>query len=131
MCVCFSNDCFPVFPSVLLILEWHQYDDIVCKASSKNFWKTFIPFSHDKNKDVVGGKIIAANIMLENIFSILGTWSPDNLRNFLFQLKQFYAVTTDPRVFDGRQMQWTELNFGTQQVSCLLLTDTRKQTFSY
>lgn len=129
MCVCFSNHCFPVFLSVLLTLEWHQYDDIVCKASMlKNIRKIV---ALDKNKDVVKGKKIAANIMLENIFSILGTWSPDNLRNFLGQLKQFYFVTKEPRVFEDRQVPWTELNFGTQQVSPFLLTDTGKQVLSY
>ncbi|XP_050764641.1 E3 ubiquitin-protein ligase RNF213 [Gymnogyps californianus] len=105
--------------------EWHQYDDIVCAKPSvmKNFWNML---SRDKNKDVVEGKIIAANIMLENIFSILETLSPDNLRNFFSQLRQFYAVTTDPRVHDGRGMPWTELNFGRQQVNDLLLKYMRK-----
>ncbi|KGL94781.1 E3 ubiquitin-protein ligase RNF213, partial [Charadrius vociferus] len=113
------NRCLFIRDSLVSNGEWHQYDDIVCKASvMKSVLKMFL---RDKTKDVVKGKIIAANIMLENIFSILGTWSPDNLRNFLFQLKQFYVVTKDPRVYDGRQMQWTELNFGTQQVNDLLL----------
>lgn len=115
---------------MFLILEWHQYDDIVCAKPSvlKNFFKRF---SVNETKKVVEGKKIAANIMLENIFSILGTWSPDNLRNFFFQLRQFHVVTINPWVYDGRKMLWTELNFGTEQVICFLLTDTRKQTFSY
>ncbi|KAM6377190.1 E3 ubiquitin-protein ligase RNF213 [Pluvialis apricaria] len=118
------NRCLFIRDSLVSNGEWHQYDDIVCKASIiKNVRKVF---SRDKTKDVVEGKIIAANIMLENIFSILGTWSLDNLRNFLFQLKQFYVVTKDPSVYDGRQMQWTELNFGTQQVNDLLLKYMRK-----
>lgn len=114
----------------VVILEWHQYDDIVCAKPSvmRNFWKMI---SRNKNKEVVEGKIIAANIMLENIFSILGTWSPNNLRNFFCQLNQFYVVTVEPCVFDGRATLWTELNFGVQQVICFLLTDTSKQAFSY
>lgn len=76
-------------------------------------------------KNIVKGKIIAANIMLENIFSILGTWSPNNLRNFLFQLRQFYVVTVEPVVHEGCRVLWAELNFGAQEVICLLFTDTR------
>lgn len=114
MCVCSSNDCFPVF-FVLLIPEWHQYDDIVCAKLSvvKNLWHMV---SRNGYKDVVEGKKIAANIMLESIFSILGTWSSSNLRGFIFQLRQFYVVTREPWVFDGEEMPWMELNFGPEQV---------------
>uniref|UniRef100_A0A803YCM8 RING-type E3 ubiquitin transferase n=1 Tax=Meleagris gallopavo TaxID=9103 RepID=A0A803YCM8_MELGA len=78
--------------------EWHQYDDF---------------------KD-------AAEIMLESIFSILGTWSSINMKNFLCQLKQFYVVTKDPCVFDGVYMKWCELDFGPEQVNDLLLQHIRK-----
>ncbi|KAM6344814.1 E3 ubiquitin-protein ligase RNF213 isoform 2-T4 [Alca torda] len=118
------NRCLFINSRLLSNGEWHQYDDIVCKASMRKNLRKMIPF--DKDKDVVEGKKIAANIMLENIFSILGTWSTDNLRNFLVQLKQFYFVTKDPRVFDGTSMQWRELNFGRQQVNDLLLQYMRK-----
>ncbi|KAM9281709.1 E3 ubiquitin-protein ligase RNF213 isoform 3-T4 [Morus bassanus] len=119
------NRCLIIKSNLLNSGEWHQYDDIVCAKPSamKNFWKMI---SGNKTKEVVEGKIIAANIMLENIFSILGTWSPENLRNFLFQLRQFYVVTSDPWIYDGKEMQWTELNFGTQQVNDLLLKYMRK-----
>uniref|UniRef100_A0A8C3KDY2 Uncharacterized protein n=1 Tax=Calidris pygmaea TaxID=425635 RepID=A0A8C3KDY2_9CHAR len=124
----YVNRCLFIKSNLVSNGEWHQYDDIVCKSSlMKNVQKMF---SFDKKKDVVKGKTIAANIMLENIFSILGTWSLNNLRSFLCQLKQFYVVTKDPRVYDGREIRWTELNFGTQQVSCFLLTDTGKQAFT-
>ncbi|KAK4812085.1 hypothetical protein QYF61_026917 [Mycteria americana] len=121
----YVNRCLFIRGNLLNNGEWHQYDDIVCAKPSivKNFWKTL---SGSKNKDVVEGKIIAANTMLENIFSILGTWSPDNLRNFLFQLIQFYVVTRDPQIYDGRAALWTELNFGTQQVNDLLLKYMKK-----
>uniref|UniRef100_A0A8B9Z5U4 RING-type E3 ubiquitin transferase n=1 Tax=Buteo japonicus TaxID=224669 RepID=A0A8B9Z5U4_9AVES len=120
----YVNRCLLIRGNILNNGEWHQYDDIVCAKPSvmRNFWKMI---SRNKNKEVVEGKIIAANIMLENIFSILGTWSPNNLRNFFYQLNQFYVVTVEPRVFDGGAVLWTELNFGVQQVICFLLTDTK------
>ncbi|XP_049669068.1 E3 ubiquitin-protein ligase RNF213 isoform X5 [Accipiter gentilis] len=116
----YVNRCLLIRGDILNNGEWHQYDDIVCAKPSvmRNFWKMI---SRNKNKEVVEGKIIAANIMLENIFSILGTWSPNNLRNFFCQLNQFYVVTVEPCVFDGRATLWTELNFGVQQVNDLLL----------
>ncbi|KAM6245288.1 E3 ubiquitin-protein ligase RNF213 [Porphyrio hochstetteri] len=119
------NRCLLIKSSLLNNGEWHQYDDIVCMKPSmmKNVKEMFFG---SKNKDVVEGKIIAANIMLENIFSILGTWDPCNLKNFLSQLKQFYFVTRDPWVHEGRERQWTELNFGTQQVNDLLLKYMKK-----
>uniref|UniRef100_A0A8C4TU02 RING-type E3 ubiquitin transferase n=1 Tax=Falco tinnunculus TaxID=100819 RepID=A0A8C4TU02_FALTI len=119
------NRCLFIRGDLLNDGEWHQYDDIVCAKPSvmKNLKNMLF---RDENKGVVDGKIIAANIMLESIFSILGTWSPNNLRNCLFQLRQFYVVTADPWVHDGVEMQWTELKFGTQQV-IFLLTGTRKQ----
>lgn len=130
-CVCFSNDCFPVFSSVFF-LEWHQYDDIVCaKPSTFENIKSLLGMFLHQTKNIVKGKIIAANIMLENIFSILGTWSPNNLRNFLFQLRQFYVVTVEPVVHEGHMVLWAELNFGAQEVICLLFTDTRGEMFSY
>ncbi|XP_042658256.1 E3 ubiquitin-protein ligase RNF213 isoform X2 [Tyto alba] len=120
----YVNRCLLIRSNLLNDGEWHQYDDIVCAESAlKSFLKML---SRDKNKDVVEGKTVAANIMLENIFSILGTWSPNNLRNFLFQLRQFYVVTADQWVYDGKEMQWTELNFGTRQVNDLLLKYMRK-----
>ncbi|XP_053850563.1 E3 ubiquitin-protein ligase RNF213 [Vidua macroura] len=116
------NRCLLVNRTFLNNGEWHQYDDIVCAKPSK--FKKY--FTFDKNKEVVEGKKIAANIMLESIFSILGTWSPDNLRNFFYQLKQFHNVAVAQRVFDGRAMLWIELNFSTEQVNDLLLKYMKK-----
>uniref|UniRef100_A0A8D2MIK3 RING-type E3 ubiquitin transferase n=1 Tax=Zonotrichia albicollis TaxID=44394 RepID=A0A8D2MIK3_ZONAL len=75
---------------------WHQYDDIVCAKPSmlKNFQQKV---GFDNNKEVAKGKKIAAKIMLESIFSILATRSPDNLRNFFCQLKQFHYVAVGQR----------------------------------
>ncbi|XP_071430029.1 E3 ubiquitin-protein ligase RNF213 isoform X2 [Pithys albifrons albifrons] len=119
------NRCLLIRSTLLNNGEWHQYDDIVCAKPPflKNLWNSVIG---DKNKEVVQGKKIAANVMLENIFSILETWSPENLRNFRFQLYQFYDVTMAQRVYDGGKMLWTELNFGEKQVKDLLLNYMKK-----
>lgn len=119
------NRCLLIKKTLLNNGEWHQYDDIVCAKPSrlKNVWQIF---AGDKNKEVVEGKKIAAGVMLESIFSILGTWSPDNLRNFICQLRQFYCVAVAQRVFDGKAMPWVELNFSTEQVNDLLLKYMRK-----
>ncbi|XP_068007364.1 E3 ubiquitin-protein ligase RNF213 isoform X3 [Melanerpes formicivorus] len=116
----YVNRCLIIKDFLLNNGEWHQYDDIVCAEPSilKNLSHMFF---RDKNKEVVQGKKIAASFMIKKIFSILGTWNANNLRNFLMQLKQFYVVTSYPLVFDGRPMLWTGLDFGTQQVNELLL----------
>uniref|UniRef100_A0A8V1AN22 RING-type E3 ubiquitin transferase n=1 Tax=Gallus gallus TaxID=9031 RepID=A0A8V1AN22_CHICK len=123
------NRCLYVSSNLINNREWHQYDDIVCKKPSmvKSLWS----FLQDKTKDVVEGKKIAAEIMLENIFSILGTWNPINMRNFLFQLRQFHVVAAHPSVYDGAYMPWIELGFGTQQVNDLLLQYMRKIASSF
>ncbi|KAK2528363.1 Rnf213 [Columba guinea] len=122
----YVNRCLYIRGELLNGREWHQYDDIVCaKPSTFENIKSLWGFLH-QTKNIVKGKIIAANIMLENIFSILGTWSPNNLRNFLFQLRQFYVVTVEPVVHEGRRVLWAELNFGAQEVNDLLLDYMRK-----
>ncbi|KAM3660653.1 E3 ubiquitin-protein ligase RNF213 [Ammospiza maritima maritima] len=119
------NRCLLIYRDLLNNGEWHQYDDIVCARPSKfkNIWQIL---TFDKTKEVVEGKKIAANIMLESIFSILGTWSPDNLRNFFCQLRQFHNVAGAQRVFDGKATVWRELNFSTEQVNDLLLKYMKK-----
>lgn len=118
-----------LFPCVA-VPEWHQYDDIVCakppKLNLRSFWQTL---TGDKNKEVVEGKKIAASVMLESIFSILGTWSPDNLRNFFGQLRQFLDVTTALRVFEGKPVVWRELDFSADQVTPSLAQ--RQKTFHH
>ncbi|XP_048179403.1 E3 ubiquitin-protein ligase RNF213 isoform X1 [Corvus hawaiiensis] len=123
------NRCLMIKRSLLNNGEWHQYDDIVCahpswiKAQTRKFWETIIG---DKNKEVVEGKKIAASVMLESIFSILGTWSHDNLRNFFCQLRQFHSVAVAQLVFDGKPKPWVELNFSAQQVHDLLIKYMKK-----
>ncbi|NWZ10455.1 RN213 ligase, partial [Agelaius phoeniceus] len=114
------NRCLLINSRFLKNGVWHQYDDIVCAKPStvKNIRQKL---SLDKNKEIVEGKKIAANIMLESIFSILETWNPDNLSNFFCQMRQFHYVAVGQRVFDGRPMPWKELNFSTEQVNDLLL----------
>ncbi|XP_041331790.1 E3 ubiquitin-protein ligase RNF213-like, partial [Pyrgilauda ruficollis] len=119
------NRCLLINSGLLQNGEWHQYDDIVCAKPStkKNLQQKF---SSDKYKELVEGKKIAADIMLESIFSILGTWSPGSLRNFFCQLRQFHYVAVGQRVFDGEAMVWKELNFSTEQVNDLLLKYVKK-----
>ncbi|XP_065591389.1 E3 ubiquitin-protein ligase RNF213 [Cyrtonyx montezumae] len=119
------NRCLCVNSNLINNGEWHQYDDIVCKKPSlaRSLWNRFFK---SKDKDVVEGKKIAAAVMLENIFSILETWSTDNMRNFLCQLEQFHAVTGNPCVYDGGYLLWSELGFGPQQVNDLLLEFIRR-----
>ncbi|XP_071620776.1 E3 ubiquitin-protein ligase RNF213 isoform X2 [Heliangelus exortis] len=121
----YVNRCLFIKQELLNNGEWHQYDDIVCAKPSawRSVWKSILP---DQTKDVVRGKKIAANIMLENIFSILGTWSPDNLRNFFSQLEQFQFVTGNQYVYETERTAWTELKFGVPEVNDLLLTYLRK-----
>ncbi|XP_025892633.1 E3 ubiquitin-protein ligase RNF213 [Nothoprocta perdicaria] len=120
------NRCLFIRSSLVHAEEWHQYDDIVCAKPSKwETWWNSLPFS-DEDKKVVEGKIIAANIMLENIFSILETWSPVNLESFLSQLRQFYVVTSEPEVYEGRHILWIELKFGKPEVNELLLKYMKK-----
>ncbi|XP_064006836.1 E3 ubiquitin-protein ligase RNF213 [Pogoniulus pusillus] len=116
----YVNRCLFIRGCLLNNGEWHQYDDIVCAEPSlmKNIMHILL---RDKRKDVAEGKKIAAKFMLENIFSILGTWSPKNLRSFFLQLAQFHVVTTEQYVFDSYPMQWTELDFGRDQVNELLI----------
>ncbi|OXB61070.1 hypothetical protein ASZ78_013633 [Callipepla squamata] len=119
------NRCLCVSSILINNGEWHQYDDIVCKKPSltRSLWNRFLK---SKDKDIVEGKKIAAEVMLENIFSILETWSIDNMRNFLYQLEQFHAVTRNPCVYDGGYLAWSELGFGPQQVNDLLLEFLRR-----
>ncbi|XP_065503793.1 E3 ubiquitin-protein ligase RNF213 [Caloenas nicobarica] len=126
----YVNRCLFIRGNLLNSREWHQYDDIVCAKPPKlGKFKSFLNiFLHDETKNIVKGKTIAANIMIENIFSILGTWSPNNLRNFVFQLRQFHVVTIEQVVHDGYAVRWEELNFGIQQVNDLLLNYMRKIT---
>uniref|UniRef100_A0A8C3UM49 RING-type E3 ubiquitin transferase n=1 Tax=Catharus ustulatus TaxID=91951 RepID=A0A8C3UM49_CATUS len=121
----YVNRCLFIRKALLNNGEWHQYDDIVCAKPSmmRNWWNKLISAEY---KEVVEGKKIAATVMLESIFSILETWSADNLKNFLFQLRQFHSVAAAQLLFESKAIVWRELNFSTEQVNDLLLKHMRK-----
>uniref|UniRef100_A0A8C6V5D3 RING-type E3 ubiquitin transferase n=1 Tax=Naja naja TaxID=35670 RepID=A0A8C6V5D3_NAJNA len=99
--------------------DWHQYDDIICVKPENSWWKMFkkqISFWKDKQKDIVKGKLIAAKIMLDSLFSILKTWSRINIKSFFQQFHQFYLVNKRIMVHEGCRKEWKELQFKEQQV---------------
>ncbi|XP_019338481.2 E3 ubiquitin-protein ligase RNF213 isoform X2 [Alligator mississippiensis] len=108
--------------------EWHQYDDIVCAPLDPSLMKKIKYFLglDDTKKKVLTGKRIAGEIMLETIFSLLSTWSCINVTSFFNQLRQFYVVTSNPMVYQGRPEKWTSLEFGTKEVNEMLLVYLRK-----
>uniref|UniRef100_A0A8D0H1U9 Ring finger protein 213 n=1 Tax=Sphenodon punctatus TaxID=8508 RepID=A0A8D0H1U9_SPHPU len=108
--------------------EWHQYDDIVCCRPPdgwRKHWKEVKEFikMDDPRKRVVNGKYIAAEVMLDTIFSILTTWTPVNMKSFFHQMLQFYTVTVKPMVFQGGPTEWSSLQFGEKQVSTVAFLD--------
>ncbi|XP_048674799.2 E3 ubiquitin-protein ligase RNF213 isoform X3 [Caretta caretta] len=108
--------------------DWHQYDDIVCTRPPDTLMRRFKSWAgwDDRKKNVERGKQIAAEIMLETIFSILTTWTDINMKNFLNQLHQFYIVTQKPMVYEDKPKEWASLEFGEKQVKELLVDYLRK-----
>uniref|UniRef100_A0A3P9C4G5 CBM20 domain-containing protein n=1 Tax=Maylandia zebra TaxID=106582 RepID=A0A3P9C4G5_9CICH len=98
--------------------DWHQYDDIICVKPSKNVLERLVEkFWPEKRKDLIQGREIAGNIMLETIFDLLRSWTETNLRSFLVQLNQFIQVYGDPFVFEEKQKKWYSLKYGEEDVS--------------
>lgn len=98
--------------------DWHQYDDIICVKPSKNVLERLVEkFWPEKRKDLIQGREIAGNIMLETIFDLLRSWNDANLRSFLVQLNQFIQVYGDPFVFEEKQQKWYSLKYGEEDVS--------------
>ncbi len=60
----------------------------------------------EQKKNLIQGREIAGNIMLETIFDLLRNWTDVNLRNFLIQLNQFFQVYGEPFVYEGEQKRW-------------------------
>uniref|UniRef100_A0A8D2LPD7 Ring finger protein 213 n=1 Tax=Varanus komodoensis TaxID=61221 RepID=A0A8D2LPD7_VARKO len=92
--------------------DWHQYDDIVCAAPSESMWTTIknnLPFWTKSENNTVKGKQIAARVMLDSLFSILNTWTLNNVKNFLFQFRHFYVVNIKPMIHEGGPKEWREL----------------------
>nr|DBA30609.1 TPA: hypothetical protein GDO54_006568 [Pyxicephalus adspersus] len=100
--------------------EWHQYDDVCMKeihwlmSKIKNLWK-------DRYEVIFKKKMVAGEVMLSRIFSILTSCDHINLSNFFIQLRQFVAVYADPLLFGDKKISWKSLEFGVQQVNYLIL----------
>uniref|UniRef100_A0A8C0H5B1 RING-type E3 ubiquitin transferase n=1 Tax=Chelonoidis abingdonii TaxID=106734 RepID=A0A8C0H5B1_CHEAB len=124
----FVNRCLFIPSNCLSSGDWHQYDDIVCTRPPDGLVRRFKSLVgwDDRKKSVERGKQIAAEIMLETIFSILTTWTDINMKNFLNQLHQFYTVTKKPMVYENEPREWTLLEFGEKQVKELLVNYLRK-----
>ncbi|RVE69573.1 hypothetical protein OJAV_G00079040 [Oryzias javanicus] len=117
-----TNRCLFVKPQLLTAAgDWHQYDDIICAQPSKGFItrmkEKFIP---GQSKDLIEGRMIAGDIMLETVFDLLSSWSETNLRSFLVQLSQFFQVYGNPFVFEEKGKKWSSLGFGEDNVRSLL-----------
>ncbi|XP_072522974.1 E3 ubiquitin-protein ligase rnf213-alpha-like isoform X2 [Salminus brasiliensis] len=100
--------------------EWHQYDDIICARPSEGFKETVKGWFMNTKPDLVRGRNIAGNVMLETIFDILREWSKVNVRNFFVQLKQFFTTYSNPRVHEGTAIQWSSLQYGEIEVKELI-----------
>lgn len=74
-------------------------------------------FWPDQRKDLIQGREIAANVMLESIFDLLKSWSDTNVKSFQIQLNQFFQVYSNPFVFEEKQKKWYSLQFGEDDVS--------------
>uniref|UniRef100_A0A3P9LF72 Uncharacterized protein n=1 Tax=Oryzias latipes TaxID=8090 RepID=A0A3P9LF72_ORYLA len=117
-----TNRCLFVKPQLLTADgDWHQYDDIICVEPSKGLLQRVKEklFS-EKNKDIIQGRMIAGDIMLETIFDLLSSWSETNLRSFQIQLSQFFQVYGNPFVFEEKGKKWSSLDFGEDDVRRLL-----------
>lgn len=98
--------------------DWHQYDDIICAQPSKGIIARLKEtFFSEQRKDLIQGRMIAGDIMLETIFDLLSSWSATNLRSFQIQLNQFFQVYGNPFVFEEKEKKWTSLEFGEDNVS--------------
>uniref|UniRef100_A0A3Q1GY65 Uncharacterized protein n=1 Tax=Acanthochromis polyacanthus TaxID=80966 RepID=A0A3Q1GY65_9TELE len=101
--------------------DWHQYDDIICAEPSKNIFKrvkeTFWP---EQRNNLIKGREIAGNIMLETIFDLLRSWNNTNLRSFLIQLSQFIQVYGEPFVYEDKEKKWYSLKYGPDDVKKML-----------
>ncbi|KAM8784464.1 LOW QUALITY PROTEIN: E3 ubiquitin-protein ligase RNF213 [Rhynchonycteris naso] len=73
-------------------------------------------FVDQTRKDVVKGKHLAANIMLDGIFSILHSWKDIDLKKFFSQFRQFYFVVHMPMIYEGQEQPWSDLQYGEKEV---------------
>uniref|UniRef100_A0A8C4HAD0 RING-type E3 ubiquitin transferase n=1 Tax=Dicentrarchus labrax TaxID=13489 RepID=A0A8C4HAD0_DICLA len=120
-----TNRCLFVKPHLLNQEgDWHQYDDIICAEPSKNLLKRlkekFLP---EQKNNLIQGREIAGNIMLETIFDLLRSWTDVNLRSFLIQLNQFFEVYGEPFVYEEQEKKWYSLDYGKDNESALDQTE--------
>lgn len=99
-----------------LLLDWHQYDDIICMKPPGTFQKLMDHMTDGTRKSVVIGKQISAAVMLDRIFSILETWNAINLKNFFIQFQQFYDVIRVPMIYEGEEQPWSALQYEEKKV---------------
>lgn len=96
----------------VLLTDWHQFDDIICKESSSSSWNII----SNKNANIVEKKKKALRIMLDSLFSILNTLTSCSVENFFQQFNQFYLVNKKLMVHEGEPKEWTDLQFDEKQV---------------
>ncbi|XP_068605931.1 E3 ubiquitin-protein ligase rnf213-alpha [Brachionichthys hirsutus] len=122
------NRCLLVKPGLLNDSgDWHQYDDIICAEPSKSMLKRLkdtikgaLPFWPEQRNNLIQGREIAGNLMLETIFDLLRSWNDVNLSHFQIQLSQFCQVYGDPCVYEERQKKWFSLDYGVDDVRRML-----------
>ncbi|XP_053308819.1 E3 ubiquitin-protein ligase RNF213 [Spea bombifrons] len=100
--------------------EWHQYDDI-CMKENRGFLSYLKSMVTEKYNNISKGKLIAGEIMLDSIFSILSTSDAINVLNFFNQLEQFFFVYKTPYVFVDTARKWDLHKFGVNEVKTLVL----------
>lgn len=74
-------------------------------------------FWGEQRRDLIKGRQIAGDIMLQGIFDLLREWTAINLTNFWTQLRQFFDIYSVPYVFEEKQKKWDSLDFGKDDVS--------------
>lgn len=82
----------------------------------------------DQRKNLIQGREIAGNIMLETIFDLLRSWTKTNLRSFMIQLNQFMQVYGEPFVYEEKEKKWYSLQYGEDDVSSKSLCTRSKNT---
>ncbi|XP_040200941.1 E3 ubiquitin-protein ligase RNF213 isoform X4 [Rana temporaria] len=114
------NRCLCIQSKHLYGKEWHQYDD-VCMSENpgklykiRHLWK-------NRYEVIFKGRMVAGEVMLSGIFSVLTNSDHINLSNFFAQLCQFYAVYVDPIIIGDKKISWKSLDFGVNQVCDLIL----------
>lgn len=114
------NRCLYIQSKYVQGREWHQYDD-VCMKDDRGFMAMLRNMVTDRYKKIFHGKMMAGEVMLSRIFSILTGCDAINMSNFLIQLRQFYAVYEYPLLIGDKVIQWKSLGFGILQLNNLIL----------